>query len=46
MQRLADEPQLHRQLSEAGRHRAQCFDWNASAEKYWQLILKTAQSHG
>lgn len=46
MQRLADEPQLHRQLSEAGRQRAHCFDWNTSAEKYWQLILKTAQSHG
>lgn len=45
LQQLAEDTALYRQLREAGPLRAQHFDWDQSAEKFWQVILKTVRPH-
>ena len=45
LQLLVEDSSLYNRLKEAGLQRAQRFDWNQSAEKFWQVILKTARPH-
>jgi glycosyltransferase involved in cell wall biosynthesis len=43
MMRLRDEPGLRMQLIDAGRQRAQLFNWDDSAEKFMRIIEETAR---
>ena len=41
MQKLASDQDLRNTLIEKGNQQAQKFDWDASAEKLWEVMLKT-----
>lgn len=45
LQQLLTDPHLRSQLAEKGLERAQLFSWDRAAEKVWEVLLNTADSH-
>ncbi len=44
MQKLESEPELRKSLIKKGKVQAEKFDWDASAKKLWDIMLKTINS--